>query len=86
MIAGYAEDDAANQLREDPIFTQHLGTGVMSIESTWELKGNKNRVNPLIYLTYVFENLPNMEPKDVQALDKLLPWSSTIQLNKIMPT
>jgi hypothetical protein len=34
----------------------------------------ENGLNPMIYLTYLFEKLPNLEePKDTMALDKLLP-------------
>lgn len=41
----------------------------------------ENGLNPFIYLTYLFEKLPNLEdPKDPMALDKLLPWSQTLPL------
>jgi transposase len=41
----------------------------------------ENGLNPMIYLTYLFEKLPNLEdPKDITALDKLLPWSQTLPL------
>lgn len=34
----------------------------------------ENGLNPMVYLTYLFEKLPNLEdPKDTIALDKLLP-------------
>ena len=40
----------------------------------------ENNLNPFTYLTYLFEKLPNMDTKDKDALDQLMPWSSTIPL------
>jgi transposase len=41
----------------------------------------ENGLNPLLYLTYLFENLPQLaDPKDQNALDQLLPWSQTLPL------
>jgi len=39
----------------------------------------ENGLNPFSYLTYLFELLPNINTKDPQALDLLLPWSEAIQ-------
>lgn len=39
----------------------------------------ENGINPLAYLTYLFDTLPNMNWKDPEALDLLLPWSAPIQ-------
>ena len=39
----------------------------------------ENGLNPLPYLTYLFEQLPNVNLKDPQALDRLLPWTDAIQ-------
>jgi transposase len=39
----------------------------------------ENRINPMSYLAYLFEQLPNMNWKDAEALDLLLPWSPQIQ-------
>ena len=39
----------------------------------------ENGINPLAYLTYLFEQLPNTNWKDPAALDLLLPWSKPIQ-------
>ena len=39
----------------------------------------ENGLNPLPYLTYLFEQLPNVNLKDPQALDRLLPWADPIQ-------
>jgi len=39
----------------------------------------ENQINPMAYLTYLFERLPNINWKDPQALDTLLPWSPQIQ-------
>jgi transposase len=41
----------------------------------------ENGLNPFQYLKYLFEQLPQLDvPKDPQALDELLPWSSKIPL------
>jgi transposase len=39
----------------------------------------ENGLNPLPYLTYLFEQLPNINLKDPQALDRLLPWADAVQ-------
>ena len=39
----------------------------------------ENGLNPLTYLTYLFERLPNINPKDPDAVDELLPWSAAVQ-------
>ena len=38
----------------------------------------ENRLNPLNYLTFLFEQLPLIDLDDVEAIDQLLPWSATI--------
>lgn len=38
----------------------------------------ENQLNPLNYLTYLFEQLPLIDLNDVEAIDQLLPWSQTI--------
>ena len=38
----------------------------------------ENQLNPLNYLTYLFEQLPLIDHNDVEAIDQLLPWSKTI--------
>ena len=38
----------------------------------------ENQLNPLLYLTYLFEQLPNTDRKDIQKLDALLPWSKDL--------
>ena len=41
----------------------------------------ENSLNPLTYLTYVFEKLPSLaDPADVAELDALLPWSESLPL------
>ncbi|MFD2444114.1 IS66 family transposase [Bacillus sp. CGMCC 1.16607] len=40
----------------------------------------ENGLNPYYYLRYLFEVLPNMDIKDESALDKLLPWSTTLPI------
>lgn len=42
-----------------------------------------NGLNPYYYLRYLFEKLPNMDLTDENALDKLLPWSTSIPVNCI---
>ncbi|SHJ46811.1 transposase domain-containing protein, partial [Desulfofundulus thermosubterraneus] len=38
----------------------------------------ENGLNPFQYLSYLFEKLPNLNPKDSNALDQLLPWSDSL--------
>lgn len=38
----------------------------------------ENGLNPFTYLIYLFEQMPNMDVKDRDALDKLLPWSNSL--------
>lgn len=41
----------------------------------------ENNLNPFLYLTYLFEKLPQLTNlKNPEALDKLLPWSKTLPL------
>lgn len=41
----------------------------------------ENGLNPFKYLQYLFEQLPQLaDPKDPYALDRLLPWSSSLPL------
>lgn len=40
----------------------------------------ENGLNPFNYLTYLFEKLPNLDTKDQNALDELLPWSVTLPI------
>lgn len=39
----------------------------------------ENGINPLAYITHLFETLPNMNWQDPEALDTLLPWTEPIQ-------
>jgi len=39
----------------------------------------ENRLNPYAYLNHLFEKLPNLESRDNQSLDSLLPWAVTLQ-------
>lgn len=45
----------------------------------------ENGLAPFPYLTYLFEQLPNLPLKDPEALDQLLPWSETIQAKFRVP-
>lgn len=38
----------------------------------------ENGLNPFEYLKYLFEQLPNIDVKDQEALDNLLPWSESL--------
>ena len=38
----------------------------------------ENRLKPFEYLKYLFEQLPNLEIKDQNAVDTLLPWSALL--------
>ena len=52
-----------------------------------------NGLNPYYYLRYLFEQPPNMDMTDENAIDELLPWSTTLpvscitfnQLSKLNP-
>lgn len=46
----------------------------------------ENGLNPFIYLTYLFEQLPNIPLKDPEALDRLLPWSDAVQVRCRVPS
>nr|WP_088052528.1 transposase domain-containing protein [Virgibacillus dakarensis] len=35
-------------------------------------------MNPFNYLSYLFEELPNMDTTDANKIDQLLPWSQTL--------
>lgn len=39
----------------------------------------ENGLIPQAYLCYLFEQLPNIDSKDKEALDRLLPWSEAVQ-------
>jgi transposase len=39
----------------------------------------ENRLNPYVYLTHLFEKLPNIDSKDNQVLDQFLPWNVNLQ-------
>lgn len=41
----------------------------------------ENGLNPSHYLTYLFEKLPNLDIKDLNALDQLLPWSDSLPIS-----
>ena len=39
----------------------------------------ENGLNPYSYLTYLFEKLPNLDSRDDETLDQLLPWNVILQ-------
>ena len=68
-------DATANVMKE--IVKEHNGkckdTEYSIVETSKE-----NGLNPFAYLTYLFEHLPNINVKDQDAIDALLPWSSSL--------
>ena len=46
----------------------------------------ENHVNPLAYLTYLFERLPNVDVDDAAVLDNFLPWSDSLPSHCRMPS
>jgi hypothetical protein len=38
----------------------------------------ENGLNPFEYLKYLFDNLPNINLKDINALDEFMPWSEAL--------
>ncbi|MCH1627037.1 transposase domain-containing protein [Fredinandcohnia sp. SECRCQ15] len=42
-----------------------------------------NGLNPYYYLRFLFEQLPNMNLTDVDAIDPLFPWSTTLPVSCI---
>lgn len=46
----------------------------------------ENDLNPLAYLTYLFEQLPNINRKDMAAVDLLLPWAAAVQAKFHVPS
>jgi hypothetical protein len=46
----------------------------------------ENGLDPFSYLTYLFEQLPNLYGKELEAVDRLLPWSESVQARFRVPT
>jgi len=44
-----------------------------------------NNLKPFNYLTYLFEQLPNVDTGDVAVIDSLLPWSDALPADCRMP-
>ncbi|WP_142406494.1 transposase domain-containing protein, partial [Heyndrickxia sporothermodurans] len=44
------------------------------------IRDRENGLNPYYYLRYLFEKLPNIDLTDKNALDKVLPWSTTLPI------
>ncbi|ETI69204.1 transposase IS66, partial [Neobacillus vireti LMG 21834] len=42
-----------------------------------------NGLDPYYYLRHLFEQLPNMNLTDMNALDQVLPWSTTLPVSCI---
>jgi hypothetical protein len=45
----------------------------------------ENNLKPFNYLTYLFEQLPNVDMGDVAVIDSLLPWLDTSPADCRMP-
>lgn len=45
----------------------------------------ENNLKPFNYLTYLFEQLPNVDTDDAAVIDSLLPWSDTLPADCRMP-
>lgn len=45
----------------------------------------ENGLNPFPYLIYLFEQLPNIDRKNAEAVDALLPWSEAVQAHCRIP-
>lgn len=45
----------------------------------------ENNLKPFNYLTYLFEQLPNVDMGDVAVIDSLLPWLDTLPADCRMP-
>jgi transposase len=43
-----------------------------------------NGLNPYYYLRHLFERPPNMDLTDIDAIDRLLPWSTTLPVTCIV--
>ncbi len=58
------------------------GTAIMysMIETAKE-----NGLKPYNYLVYLFEQLPNVDTRDVAVIDSLMPWSETLPEDCRMP-
>ena len=46
----------------------------------------ENGLNPLVYLDYLFQQLPNIDVRDPKTLDLLLPWSDPVQVKCRVPS
>jgi hypothetical protein len=49
----------------------HASAVIYSIIET----AKENKLNPYAYLNFLFEKLPNLESRDDETLDQLLPWN-----------
>jgi len=45
----------------------------------------ENNLKPFNYLTYLFEQLPNVDTGDAAVIDSLLPWSDVLPTDCRMP-
>ncbi len=62
------------------------GTKAIAIAYSIVETAKENQLNPLIYLTHVFEQLPLIDLTDSEALDQLLPWSKTLPADCHVPS
>lgn len=73
--------------RKNWLFSQSMkGAKASAIAYSIVETAKENQLNPLIYLTYVFEQLPLIDLNDPKALDQLLPWSKTLPADCHVPS
>ncbi|WP_445327037.1 IS66 family transposase [Sporosarcina sp. FSL K6-1508] len=72
--------------RKNWLFSQSMkGAKASAIAYSIVETAKENQLNPLVYLTHVFEQLPLIDLEDSKALDQLLPWSETLPTNCHVP-
>ncbi|WP_445683447.1 IS66 family transposase [Sporosarcina sp. FSL K6-6792] len=72
--------------RKNWLFSQSMkGAKASAIAYSIVETAKENQLNPLIYLTFVFEQLPLIDLTDPKAIDQLLPWSKTLPVDCHVP-
>jgi len=64
----------------NPRVKNWYGTKASSVIYSIVETAKENALNPLRYLTYIFERLPNVGIKDPTVMDDLLPWSTVLRM------
>ncbi len=64
-----------------------MGAKASAIAYSMIETAKENGLNPYKYLKYLLEQLPQLpDPKDVRALDALLPWLQTLPSELHVPS